>query len=140
MKNNNMIIAPQVNGADHNSLDIAPPSGGLPVGKGFRVNLVKSESDVSTIYAQSVEFEIAEGGAPASTSTMDTTMSMMTTSSTMSMSDSSTMTTGTVMNVAANPNPTSSMNMMDTPTSGGAINNVNMGIMGLILISGFMLA
>ncbi|KAF8761166.1 Ser-Thr-rich glycosyl-phosphatidyl-inositol-anchored membrane family [Rhizoctonia solani] len=35
------------------SIDVPAPSGGFPVGKGFRVNMVKSPTELTTILAQS---------------------------------------------------------------------------------------
>ncbi|KAG8693366.1 GPI inositol deacylase, partial [Ceratobasidium sp. 395] len=67
--------------------DCPAPSGGFPVGKGFRINLVKSPSDMNTILAQSPEFEIVNGisttsGAMSSTSSMSRTMMVVTPSPT----------------------------------------------------------
>ncbi|KAG8693375.1 hypothetical protein FRC09_010553, partial [Ceratobasidium sp. 395] len=68
-------------------IDCPAPSGGFPVGKGYRVNLVKSPSEMNTIYAQSSEFEIVNGisttsGAMSSTSSMSRTMMVVSSSST----------------------------------------------------------
>ncbi|KAJ1311215.1 hypothetical protein OPQ81_009715 [Rhizoctonia solani] len=41
-------------------VEVPAPSGGFPVGK-FRVNIVKSPTEVTTILAQSPEFEIVAG-------------------------------------------------------------------------------
>ncbi|KAG8696280.1 hypothetical protein FRC08_007261 [Ceratobasidium sp. 394] len=46
--------------------DVPAPSGGFPPGKGFRVNLVKSTTELNTILAQSPEFEIVSGMSPVS--------------------------------------------------------------------------
>ncbi|KAG9105119.1 hypothetical protein FRC07_009602, partial [Ceratobasidium sp. 392] len=53
-------------------IDVPAPSGGFPVGKGFRVNLVKSPSEMNTILAQSPEFEIVSG-ISTSSGTMSST-------------------------------------------------------------------
>ena len=47
-------------------VNLNPPSGGWTVGSGFRVNLVKDANDLSTIYAQSLQFNITQGSASAS--------------------------------------------------------------------------
>ncbi|CAE7116192.1 unnamed protein product [Rhizoctonia solani] len=48
------------------TIEVPAPSGGFPVGKGFRVNMVKSPTDVTTILAQSPEFEIVSGTGTSS--------------------------------------------------------------------------
>ncbi|CAE6501906.1 unnamed protein product [Rhizoctonia solani] len=48
------------------TIEVPAPSGGFPVGKGFRVNMVKSPTDVNTILAQSPEFEIVSGTGTSS--------------------------------------------------------------------------
>ena len=66
------------------------PSGGFSVGGSYRINLVKSTSEITSIYAQSDEFDIVEGGdasqdsssaAPSSTGTSSRSTSAGTTSS-----------------------------------------------------------
>jgi len=56
------------------TIDVPAPSGGFPVGTNFQVNLVQSTTNVSSIYAQSPQFDIVTG-----TSTVSGTM-MLTTS------------------------------------------------------------
>ncbi|CAE6433298.1 hypothetical protein ACGC1H_001531 [Rhizoctonia solani] len=48
------------------SVEVPAPSGGFPVGKGFRVNMVKSPTELTTILAQSPEFEIVSGTGTSS--------------------------------------------------------------------------
>ena len=48
------------------TIEVPAPSGGFPVGTGFRVNMVKSPTELTTILAQSPEFEIVSG-TPSST-------------------------------------------------------------------------
>ena len=59
---NNQLIAETVDAVSRQSLQIDAPSGGFPVGGTFRVNLVLSASEISTIYTQSDEFNITAGG------------------------------------------------------------------------------
>ena len=73
MPTNNLLLAPFVDGTTQTSVSISPPSGGLPVGGSFRVNLVKDQSEQSSIYAQSDEFNIASGGTASASSTVSTT-------------------------------------------------------------------
>lgn len=49
-----------------------PPSGGWPTGASFRVNFVRDTNSLSTIYAQSVQFNITQGNGTTSSSTMTT--------------------------------------------------------------------
>ncbi|QRV76555.1 GPI-anchored small secreted protein [Ceratobasidium sp. AG-Ba] len=72
---------------------VPAPSGGFPVGKGFRVNLVKSPTEMNTILAQSPEFEIVSG--------------VSTSSGTMTMTSSVSRSVMTVAPTAANPTTTS---------------------------------
>ncbi|KAG8716033.1 hypothetical protein FRC11_010759 [Ceratobasidium sp. 423] len=48
------------------TVEVPAPSGGFPVGKGWRVNMVKSPTEVTTILAQSPEFEIISGTGTSS--------------------------------------------------------------------------
>jgi hypothetical protein len=59
---NNQLLATSVDGTLL-SIAVSPTNGQVfPVGSGFRVNFVKSASDMDTIYAQSSQFPIASGG------------------------------------------------------------------------------
>ena len=80
MPSNNQLLASDIDGT-LGSVGIPSPSGGLPTGKSFRVNLIKG-SDVSTIFAQSDEFEIVAGTASASGSVSVATSSSTGSSST----------------------------------------------------------
>ncbi|PVF99785.1 hypothetical protein CPB86DRAFT_730865 [Serendipita vermifera] len=63
---NNQFIAANVDGTLL-SIAVSPIAGQVfPVGPGFRVNFVKSFTDVNTIYAQSSQFRIKEGSGTAS--------------------------------------------------------------------------
>ncbi|KAF9453050.1 hypothetical protein P691DRAFT_802431 [Macrolepiota fuliginosa MF-IS2] len=53
-------------GAGQSQTSVNPPSGGWPTGASFRVNLVKSVEEQSTIYAQSNEFSIKAVSSSAS--------------------------------------------------------------------------
>ncbi|EIN10879.1 hypothetical protein PUNSTDRAFT_63770 [Punctularia strigosozonata HHB-11173 SS5] len=68
MPQNNQILDALVQGSSK-SINVNPPSGGFPVGKGFRVNLVKDTDDLSTIYAQSDEFSIVQSSSTLSSTT-----------------------------------------------------------------------
>jgi len=77
-------------------VDVPAPSGGFPVGTGFRVNLVKSTTELTTILAQSPQFDIVTG-----TSSVTGTMSI-------TNSASVSRTSLVVSTIAANPTTTSS--------------------------------
>ncbi|KLO19788.1 hypothetical protein SCHPADRAFT_794961, partial [Schizopora paradoxa] len=66
---NNLLLDSFVDATSGSSISIAAPSGGLPVGGTFRVNLVQDQNDLNTIYAQSDEFTITAGSAASSVST-----------------------------------------------------------------------
>ncbi|KAG8745713.1 hypothetical protein FRC10_007193 [Ceratobasidium sp. 414] len=96
--------------------DVPAPSGGFPVGKGFRINLVKSTTELNTILAQSPEFEIVSGMSPVS--------SVSTASMTASLS--SVMRTSLVVTpTPGSPTPTSdAINATGSPNSNGAMSAV----------------
>jgi len=50
------------------TLSVNPPSTGFPVGDSFRLNLVKSTEEQTTIYAQSPEFSIRPSNSSSSVS------------------------------------------------------------------------
>jgi len=52
------VLVAQQDGVSTDTVNCNPPSAGWVLGKSFRINLVKSSEDQSTIYAQSNEFEI----------------------------------------------------------------------------------
>ncbi|EJD53525.1 hypothetical protein AURDEDRAFT_156763 [Auricularia subglabra TFB-10046 SS5] len=67
---NNRLLVSFVDGTK-GSIQISPSQGTFPVGSGFQVNLVKSQLEVDTIYAQSQQFTIAASagaGTPAGSS------------------------------------------------------------------------
>jgi len=65
------------------STTLNPPSGGWTTGTNFRINLVQDPNDLSTIYAQSVDFSITQGnGTTSSSATVPATTFVTTTSST----------------------------------------------------------
>jgi hypothetical protein len=72
---NNQLLAASVDGTLL-SIAVSPTNGEVfPIGSGFRVNFVKSASDMNTIYAQSSQFRIASGGqGVTNTSTLASTM------------------------------------------------------------------
>lgn len=70
---NNQILVDSVDASSQSSLSIDAPSGGYPVGGTYRVNLVKSPSEVNTIFAQSDEFDISEEVASSSSATETST-------------------------------------------------------------------
>ncbi|KZW04343.1 hypothetical protein EXIGLDRAFT_599312 [Exidia glandulosa HHB12029] len=54
---NNYLLLSTVDGT-RGTIQVSPAKGLLPVGDGFQVNLVKSQREVNTIYAQSQQFSI----------------------------------------------------------------------------------
>ena len=59
---NNQLLADAVDAASGNSISVSPPAGqSFPVGSGFRINFIKSATDLNTLYAQSSEFTITQG-------------------------------------------------------------------------------
>ncbi|TFY80048.1 hypothetical protein EWM64_g3969 [Hericium alpestre] len=60
-------------------LTVSPPSGGFPIGTGFQVNLVQDPQHLTTIYAQSSQFEIKASPANASSSVPLVTQSTVST-------------------------------------------------------------
>ncbi|KAG9104891.1 GPI inositol deacylase [Ceratobasidium sp. 370] len=85
-------------------VDVPAPSGGFPVGKGFRVNLVKSTTELNSILAQSPEFEIASGMSPVSSaSTASMTSSVVRTSLVVAPTASSPSTTSDAINATGSP-------------------------------------
>jgi hypothetical protein len=57
MPMNNQIMSALVDGTLL-STNLNPPSGGMPVGDGFRLNFVKDVNELDTIFAQSDHFSI----------------------------------------------------------------------------------
>ncbi|CUA76917.1 hypothetical protein RSOLAG22IIIB_02397 [Rhizoctonia solani] len=108
--NNQQLIASVPGGTG--SIEVPAPSGGFPVGKGFRVNMVKSPTDVNTILAQSPEFEIVSG----------TGTSSGTLSATSSVSRSVVVVSPT--SAAAATTTSSDLNPTSTPRSNGAMSIV----------------
>ena len=70
MPTNNLLLDSFVDATSGSSISIAAPSGGLPVGGTFRVNLVQDQNDLNTIYAQSDEFTISAGAASSGSTTV----------------------------------------------------------------------
>ncbi|KAG8835891.1 hypothetical protein FRC17_000441 [Serendipita sp. 399] len=62
---NNLLLAEDVDGTLLHIAISASAGTAFPPGNGFRVNFVKSKNDVNTIYAQSSQFRIVEGGGAA---------------------------------------------------------------------------
>lgn len=61
------VLAALVDG-DLGTIIANPPSGGWPVGSGFRVNLVQDPQSLTTILAQSAEFNISTVNGSSTTS------------------------------------------------------------------------
>ena len=95
---NNQILVNFVDATSQDALSIAAPSGGFPVGGGFRINLIKDANDVSTIYAQSGDFNITAGSSSgsASGSTVTAGASGTTSSTVVASGTTATLTTGSV--------------------------------------------
>ncbi|THV08355.1 hypothetical protein K435DRAFT_847225 [Dendrothele bispora CBS 962.96] len=66
---NNQVLTASVEGS-LGTIDVRPPSGGWIAGPTYRVNLVKSENELSSIYAQSDEFDITESTSSSSATTI----------------------------------------------------------------------
>ncbi|KXN89610.1 hypothetical protein AN958_05477 [Leucoagaricus sp. SymC.cos] len=96
------ILVAQQDGVSTDTVNCNPPSGGWPLGKSFRINLVKSTEDQSTIYAQSDEFDIKAPNATSSTSLAITTPTTPIAAPPVTTSSSSSSTTGN--NAPPNPN------------------------------------
>ncbi|TRM61079.1 hypothetical protein BD626DRAFT_502639 [Schizophyllum amplum] len=88
MPDNNQVLAALVD-SSLGQTSVGAPSGGWPTGGTFRVNFVKSETDLTTIYAQSPEFNITEDTSSSSSSSSSSG------STTASRSNSATSATGT---------------------------------------------
>jgi hypothetical protein len=95
------------------STNVNPPSGGWPLGDGFQVNLVKSEMEQSTIYAQSNQFNITTGTGSSSSTTKPTTSSVI-------KGTGSTGTLGGATGTGAD-STDSSLNPSETGASNGAL-------------------
>ena len=97
---NNQILVNFVDATSQDALSIAAPSGGFPVGGGFRINLIKDANDVSTIYAQSDNFDItagsSSGSASGSTVTAGASSTTVTGSTVVVSGTTATLTTGSV--------------------------------------------
>jgi len=133
---NNLLLDSFVDATSANSISIPPPSGGLPVGGTFRVNLIKDQNDISSIYAQSDEFTITSGGSVSTSSSSSGTISA--TGTTVSLSNTATGSptstgTGSASGTDSGINPTTSANS-------GASNRAQYGMLGLSLVAGVMLA
>ncbi|KAF9534736.1 hypothetical protein CPB83DRAFT_755542 [Crepidotus variabilis] len=60
------VLAALVDGAS-GSTDLNPPNPGWQDGSGYRINLVQDENNLSTIYAQSTQFDIKPSNGSSST-------------------------------------------------------------------------
>jgi hypothetical protein len=67
MPTDNQELAALVDGT-LGTLSVNPPATDLPIGKGFRLNLVKDTEHESTIYAQSGQFSIVQASSSSSVS------------------------------------------------------------------------
>ena len=65
---NDQVLINFVQADSQSSTSFDAPDGGLNVGGNYRVNLVKSSDELSTIYAQSDEFEIVASDSSSTTS------------------------------------------------------------------------
>ncbi|KAJ2931699.1 hypothetical protein H1R20_g5522, partial [Candolleomyces eurysporus] len=89
-----VVLASVADAVAASSVMVPPPSGGWPAAGGsYRVNLVKSATELTTIYAQSTEFNITAGPATASSPSTGTSTAR---------TGTNTATTGTTGTGAAN--------------------------------------
>ncbi|KAL5527253.1 hypothetical protein ACEPAG_6044 [Sanghuangporus baumii] len=138
---NNQLLAAFVDATSATSVSIDAPSGGFNVGGSYRVNLVRSQDDLDTIYAQSDEFNITAGTSSATDSTVtsgstatsgsaSTTGSATRTSLTVSGSSSATATDAAAS--SSNSNPTSTANAAQSHKAQFSL------LGGLLLLGGFL--
>ncbi|KIY50037.1 hypothetical protein FISHEDRAFT_40025 [Fistulina hepatica ATCC 64428] len=73
-QNYSQVLASLVQGG-LGTISVNAPSGGWPTGSSYRVNLVKSAQETSTIYAQSPEFNIIAVASSSAASGSSTTLS-----------------------------------------------------------------
>jgi len=107
MPNNNQVLAALVDGTK-GTLSVNPPSGGWIVGHGFQVNLVKDQDSLSTIFAQSGQFNITASSSSASSTT--STSGVTTTRAATVTAATATTTTPSTTDSTSALNPTTSSN------------------------------
>ncbi|KAF5359034.1 hypothetical protein D9758_004771 [Tetrapyrgos nigripes] len=129
----NQVLAAQVDGS-LKSTNVRPPANGWLVGGSYRVNLVKSETEQSTIYAQSDEFDIKESTSSSASGSATTPTGSRTT-----MVASNTA-ANTAANTASTGSTETSLDQPSTPTNAALSNGVQNGVaVGLVaLFAAFM--
>ncbi|TFK55440.1 hypothetical protein OE88DRAFT_1651752 [Heliocybe sulcata] len=141
LADNNQVLVALVDG-NAGSLAVPSPSNGFPVGGTFRLNFVKSTQEMSTIYAQSDEFNITQSTASTSGSSIASGASTGTASrTTMTASATSGSSTGTSSG-AGGLNPATSDSSTSPTQSSAALPGagVQTGLIGLIAMVGAFLA
>jgi len=116
------VLAALVDG-DSGKTSLNPANGGWPTGSGFRLNFVQDEDSLSTIYAQSEQFDIKESTSTSSKSSSTPTKA----------SNSATAATS-----SDNSTPTDVQNV--PPNSGSAANSVHTGVLALFAVMAYALA
>ncbi|THH16443.1 hypothetical protein EW146_g4209 [Bondarzewia mesenterica] len=120
---------------------VSAPSGGFPVGQGFRVNIVQDTTHTSTIYAQSSEFAITQSNSSVSSASSTASSSS---SGTFSGSSSaiSTASSAVSSNTVANLNPTSSQTGTSPSSSNAATRSSfgSQGVLAAVLVIGYFFA
>ncbi|KAF8897731.1 hypothetical protein BD779DRAFT_398444 [Infundibulicybe gibba] len=146
MPNGDQVLAAQVVGSTLKTT-LNPPSAGWPTGGGFRVNLVASPTELSTILAQSPQFNITP---PTGSSSL---VYILLNNHFLTPYDSSVRPSSTIANTGANANTGSSntntasnSGTTDTtdgtapPTGAGFANGVQVGLVSVATLVGFFLA
>jgi hypothetical protein len=129
MPDDNAVLAALVDGT-LGSFPVNAPSTGFPVGDGFRLNLVKSTEERTTIYAQSPEFAIRPSNTTSSsaTSTRVNTATGVTTVNPIGSSSASNANSGSNTNSASVPENS------QTPGNGASAASVKGGVLGAALV------
>ncbi|KAJ2916421.1 hypothetical protein MD484_g4010, partial [Candolleomyces efflorescens] len=127
-----VVLASLVDAVSANSMTVNPPSGGWPTpGGSYRVNLVRSPTETTTIYAQSTEFNITAGAA---------TTTIASTSTGTSRAGTATGTTGTSGTTAAAGAGSASGSSDGAATTGDVFSNNNNGAAALPFSAGLLAA
>ncbi|KAL5508387.1 hypothetical protein ACEPAH_6006 [Sanghuangporus vaninii] len=136
---NNQLLAAFVDATSATSVSIDAPSGGFNVGGSYRVNLVKSQDDLDTIYAQSDEFDITAGTSSATDSTVSS--GSATSSGSAATTGSATRTSLTVSSSATvtDASASSSDSSPTSTTNAAQSHKAQFSLLGgLLLLGGFL--
>ncbi|KAG6336541.1 hypothetical protein ID866_2563 [Astraeus odoratus] len=103
---NNQVLNALVDGT-LGVIECNPPSGGWPVGDGFRVNLAQDAQHLDSLLAQSDEFSIAASSSTGSVMSMTSTQSASSSNSALTPSATSPSTTPTSSDTSTSPTSSS---------------------------------